>query len=379
MMNDMVEEIRRPTTTASFTRWSFAYNIIFILNLVTTPFTAYLTEPRPVEVNLNKLPTWNSFDEYVVVMTGYLSGLYNNKTMDASVVSRRDPGTNTFAFRHDMTIPFQVDDNDAFSTLLKMPSALFYGLGIQSYASNFMKANETIRNQMRPWQMCQHERLLGMTWIEICIWMDEIGQNRYTVWAVTLIYEAQTTIWLKCAYRCVLSSYVLWMLWKRYYRHYAVLLSNLRLYGIESKYIRYEIVVGDPVYAILSDPVIAFGLILDFWWNLDYVSLGLMRVAQFQDFWMYVTGCIYLSRYVWCSYFGVQIMSYVVKRRRWELKFTPLDPALLAIGAFVYCGPVVSILATTKLVWIFYLAWGFFLPSSMRLQATESITGDNIQ
>ncbi|CAK5163345.1 unnamed protein product [Aphanomyces euteiches] len=128
--------------------------------------------------------------------------------------------------------------------------------------------------------------------------MDEIGQNRYTVWAVTLIYEAQTTIWLKCAYRCVLSSYVLWMLWKRYYRHYAVLLSNLRLYGIESKYIRYEIVVGDPVYAILSDPVIAFGLILDFWWNLDYVSLGLMRVTQFQDFWMYVTGCIYLSRYV---------------------------------------------------------------------------------
>ncbi|KAH9136315.1 hypothetical protein AeRB84_018481 [Aphanomyces euteiches] len=208
--------------------------------------------------------------------------------------------------------------------------------------------------------------------------MDEIGQNRYTVWAVTLIYEAQTTIWLKCAYRCVLSSYVLWMLWKRYYRHYAVLLSNLRLYGIESKYIRYEIVVGDPVYAILSDPVIAFGLILDFWWNLDYVSLGLMRVTQFQDFWMYVTGCIYLSRYVWYSYFGVQIMSYVVKRRRWELKFTPLDPALLAIGAYVYCGPVVSILATTKLVWIFYLAWGFFLPSSMRLQATESITGATI-
>ncbi|KAH9074096.1 hypothetical protein Ae201684P_015994 [Aphanomyces euteiches] len=49
MMNDMVEEIRRPTTTASFTRWSFGYNIIFILNLVTTPFTAYLTEPRPGE------------------------------------------------------------------------------------------------------------------------------------------------------------------------------------------------------------------------------------------------------------------------------------------------------------------------------------------
>ncbi|CAK4717942.1 unnamed protein product [Aphanomyces euteiches] len=104
-------------------------------------------------------------------------------------------------------------------------------------------------------------------------------------------------MWLKFAYRCVLSLYVMRILWKHYYVHYIVLLSNLREFGIASKYTRYDIVVGDPAYSILSDPFMSFAMVVDIWWNIDYISLALMRVMQCQDFWLYMWGCMYLSRY----------------------------------------------------------------------------------
>ncbi|KAG9400941.1 hypothetical protein AC1031_009663 [Aphanomyces cochlioides] len=56
-----------------FSRWSVAYNIVFVVNLATTPFMAYMTEPLPGRVTQTSLPEWSSFEEYTVVSeTGHI-------------------------------------------------------------------------------------------------------------------------------------------------------------------------------------------------------------------------------------------------------------------------------------------------------------------
>ncbi|CAK4616796.1 unnamed protein product, partial [Aphanomyces euteiches] len=73
--------VRQIKLTASFTRWSVAYNIIFLLNLATTPFMTYLTEPQPGKILPHTLPASTSFDEYVNNTSVYLQQLYNNETL----------------------------------------------------------------------------------------------------------------------------------------------------------------------------------------------------------------------------------------------------------------------------------------------------------
>ncbi|KAH9112900.1 hypothetical protein AeMF1_012830 [Aphanomyces euteiches] len=369
----MIEEIRRQTASARCTRWSIAYNVIFVINLATTPFMAYLTEPRPGEVQVNLMPLWDTFEDFVNVTTAYFRQIHNSQTM-GTLVSRRDTATNTFGIRRDLTIPYSVSEDEAFRLLIDMPAAVFYGSGVRTYVLTFFTANETTRNQMQPWQICQHERYMSMTWLEFCLWIEETAPTQYTAWGVTYINEGHPSMWSKFTFRCILSMYVVRVLWKRYYRHYIILLSNLRHVGIAQRYVRYEIVVGDPAYAILSDPLVSFCMVVDIWWNVDYISFAFMRVTQFQDIWLYISGCMYLSRYVWFAYLGLRIMSFVVKRRRWESLFAPMDPGLLAIGAYIYAGPIISVLGTTKMAWIFYFMWPFFLPPEMSEQAVEAIT-----
>ena len=274
---------------------------------------AYFSEPRPGEVNVNFMPQWNTFDEFVNVTTAYFSQIYNNQTMGAGRVSRRDTAYNMFGIRSDLEIPYEVSEDDIFGLLVKMPctctsadslvmetvAAIIYGHGVrEDYTTRFFTSNETTRNQMRPWQICQHDHIMRMTLVEFCLWIEETGPTQYSAWRVSYINEGHEIMWFKCTYRCVLSLYVMHILWRRYYRHYIVLLSNLREFGIAPKYVRYEVVIDDPAYTILSDPLVSFAMVVDIWWNIDYVSLALMRVTQFQDLWLYIWGCMYLSRYV---------------------------------------------------------------------------------
>ncbi|CAK5213578.1 unnamed protein product, partial [Aphanomyces euteiches] len=124
-----------------------------------------------------------------------------------------------------------------------------------------------------------------MTYSELCLWIVEESKqpNQYTVWIAVGLVEASITSWLKFVYRCVLAAYIVYILWNRYYRHYIPLLSNLKHLGLTPDNVRYEIVVGDPAYAILSNPIVTFGMVVDNWWGMGYVTLALIRASQFQD------------------------------------------------------------------------------------------------
>ncbi|CAK4632772.1 unnamed protein product [Aphanomyces euteiches] len=100
-------------------------------------------------------------------------------------------------------------------------------------------------------------------------------------------------------------------------------------------------------------------MVVDIYGGAGYVTLGLKRVTQFQDLLLYASGCVYMSRY-W---------------RRWEATYADVDPAFLSISAYIYSGPIISILGTTPIMWLFYQMWSIFVPSALENEAIEAITG----
>ncbi|KAH9158391.1 hypothetical protein AeNC1_019171, partial [Aphanomyces euteiches] len=80
---------------------------------------------------------------------------------------------------------------------------------------------------------------------------------------------------------------------------------------------------------------------------------------------------MYLSRTVWFAYLCMRCLSSLVKWRRWEASFAPVDPGFLAISAYVYGGPMASFIAKTHVAWIFRQLWGVGLPESQKNEAIE--------
>ncbi|KAH9189739.1 hypothetical protein AeNC1_008279, partial [Aphanomyces euteiches] len=341
-----VQELRLPTASASFSRWSVAYNVMFVLNLASTPFMAYLTEPHPGLI----IPIPHhaaTFDDYVNVTAAHFRQIFNNQTVHG--YSRQEIATNSFRLHREMTIPCQVAQADAFDYILAMPASYYFGDGLRAYLVEFLTSNATVRKQMQPWQQCQHGYVFMIEQSEQCVWLEEVAVDRYIVWTATAVRETSETLLAKCFFRFLLTCYVLYALWCRYYRHYKILVVNLRHVGVSAKYTRYEIVVGDPAYAILSDPVVSLAMVIDMLWGVPYYAISLIYLTQFQDLWLYCNGCIYLARSVWYAYFWTRIFSFIIKWRQWEASFAPVDPSLLAMSTYIYSGPVVSLLCGTRL------------------------------
>ncbi|KAG9400922.1 hypothetical protein AC1031_009644 [Aphanomyces cochlioides] len=137
--------------------------------------------------------------------------------------------------------------------------------------------------ELQPWQ---HDIMLTIPIGDFCIWIEETKLHEYTVWGAATTFETPKSIWVN-----LMTGYVLYVLWKSYYRHYRVLLSNLQRIGIAPEYVRYQIVVGDPTYAILCDPIVAFDMALDTWLGVAYCALAIIGVTQFQE----VAGAVFHS------------------------------------------------------------------------------------
>ncbi|KAH9103128.1 hypothetical protein LEN26_012958 [Aphanomyces euteiches] len=167
----MADEIRRPkpTATAVYSRWSIFYNVVFVVNLASTPFMAYLTEPQPGFVMDQNLPQSNSFPEFVNTTMKYFALAFNKTTIDARAIYQQDITTNAFRMRHKTTLHYDIAEKDAFDFYVEMPAALFYGQGLRRFITAFLTANKTSRDAMQPWQLCQHQRFMGLPLSEICM------------------------------------------------------------------------------------------------------------------------------------------------------------------------------------------------------------------
>ncbi|CAK4155132.1 unnamed protein product, partial [Aphanomyces euteiches] len=323
--------------------------VLFVLNLATTPFMAYMAEPLPAMIKQITVPDWHSYQEYTQIMTAVFQTIFHNKINSTSTVALvQDATSNTFALRYTLDLPYSIPDDQIQDYLLRLPgasephsatySSISYAAHLQSYATTFLTSNVERRATMQPWQICQHEYMAGIKYGEICFWIDEVEPDptspRYYAWAAIYWFETPPLSWFKLSFD--LSS---------------------RLMSCP-EYIRYQIMLGDPGYVVLTDPFVSLAMFVDIWCGPPYVIMAVMRVSQFHDFWAYALGCI-----IFLEQFGLHIFA----------SFAPVDPDFLAISAYVYGGPLASCVAMTPVAWIFGHLWDLCLPQAQKNEAIEGI------
>ncbi|KAG9398085.1 hypothetical protein AC1031_015005 [Aphanomyces cochlioides] len=368
---------RKPSVR--FSRLSLCYSALFVVKLATTPLFAYLTEPLPWLVPLKQFVQSTSFDEFNNATFAFLQSHFNNQTIDD--VCTFDSATISFAVRHELSFPLAgIPSSDAFQYLVKFPGAMLYGAGLRHFVETFL-SQDAVGRRSKDWYRCQRNFYFGVHSSDFCVWFephdatDDSGGDVYTVYMGSSIWEDASWSWLKMTFRCLLTAYVLHVLWQSYCRHFGLLLTGLRLVGVGERYNRYQVIVGDPTTLILSNPLVSLVMVIDSMLAPSYIAWSLLRVCQFKDSLSFFLGLFYTSRFVWSGYLVMRCLSYVIKWQQWEAKFAPLDPGILAFVACLYGGPLLSLIGITPLMAIFHAIWGLFLPPAMRDEAIEDSVG----
>ncbi|KAH9145263.1 hypothetical protein AeRB84_010821 [Aphanomyces euteiches] len=288
--------------------------------------------------------------------------------------------TITYVECRKLVLPVDVASTSWLSSyFIRFPGAVTYGLGIQTFVRELLSQDAATRRRNRLFQ-CQRNYYYGIVLSDSCVWLEplllDISSDIYTVYFGTFVWEGQLWSWLKLAFRSLLTLFILRVLWLRYCRHYLPLLQSLQEIGVDDQFCRYEAIVGDPMYLILSDPRVTTVMVIDILLTTPpYVAWSVLRVCQYRDLIAFCLGCLYLTRSVWCGYFAMRCVSYIAKVRRWEHKFAPIDPGVLGFVVFLYGGPIFSLLGNASLMAIFLLMWSCFLPSSLALQAADFAPG----
>ncbi|KAH9159930.1 hypothetical protein LEN26_002099 [Aphanomyces euteiches] len=354
-----VAAARGARRVVKYSRGSLLFNGLFTLKLVCTPFFAYMTEPWPWHVlNSAEVPVFDSFDAFRNASFAYFYGVFNNQTLEPSTVVCRESTSNSHLVRKTVALPEHVRPDDCMDFVCRWPGAVFYSSGFRRSSCDFLAQSNTNRTS-KLWFDCEHAQFFGTPMSEVCIWIEPTRENNqgnrlFTVYHVSLIWEKAAWSWAKLALRGVLSSYIIRVLWRRYYRHYPPLLVNLAQIGLGAQFTKYIVLIGDPSFLILSDAFVSVAMVVDILFGVAYMTDAILRVSQFSDFFAFVLGCIYISRYVWTGYLVMRFLSWVVKRRGDEAKFAPVDPAILALAAYFYGGPVLSLIANTPLMQVSY-------------------------
>ncbi|CAK4917283.1 unnamed protein product, partial [Aphanomyces euteiches] len=143
----------------------------------------------------------------------------------------------------------------------------------------------------------------GLLSAHACVWLEPLPPETtetdlYFAYFGTNTLEGVRWSWFKMTFRCLLTIYILFVLWWRYCRHYRALFLGLRQVGMGEQYSRYQVIVGDPTYLILSDPFVSLVMIIDISFVPEYIAWSIFRVCQFQDILAFFLGCFYSSRFV---------------------------------------------------------------------------------
>ncbi|CAK4123313.1 unnamed protein product [Aphanomyces euteiches] len=365
-----------------FSRFSLCYTGLFALKLASTPMLAYLTEPWPWSVPQMNRVHFDSYDAFNNASFAYLQSIYNNKTMARDAVCRFDSATNSYVLRKRLNLPSTSVPSETFlSYLIQCPGMSNtthpHTASICRRISN--PRQPTRRSSNRLFQ-CQTAYYFGLLSAHACVWLEPLPPETtetdlYFAYFGTNTLEGVRWSWFKMTFRCLLTIYILFVLWWRYCRHYRALFLGLRQVGMGEQYSRYQVIVGDPTYLILSDPFVSLVMIIDISFVPEYIAWSIFRVCQFQDILAFFLGCFYSSRFVWCGYLAMRCLSYLVHRRQWETKFTPIDPGILGIGAFLYGGPAMTLMGNTSIMVLFHFVWGILLPAERRDSGIESAGG----
>ncbi|KAF0709189.1 Aste57867_6056 [Aphanomyces stellatus] len=218
--------------------------------------------------------------------------------------------------------------------------------------------------------------------------------SSYIVTFATYAHPHPAFAWWKLAFRVALTLYILRVAYRAYFRPYHQLLVNLRQVGLPPaavlvddddagviptnasiKYPKLVVVMGDPTYFVISHPLVAMVLIVDFWLSTQNFAVATSYVSQVTEWWPFLRGCVYGSKAGWFAYGTMWCASILVKRRHWEHKVASVDAGILGIAVVIYAGPLFYLLANTELSALFHIIWSIWVPPSDQMTTIETLPG----
>ncbi|KAF0684723.1 Aste57867_23324 [Aphanomyces stellatus] len=358
---------------------SLVWSSLIIVNLASMPMKAYITETLPWDLSssadFNR--TFDSFDDMRTRTLAHLTQRFDRHMFAPSSLAR---DSSSYALRYTLDLP--LNTSRCFGQLVRFPGVVFFGPGLTRFCCAFLAQNASMRFATMAAGTafeCQDARTLGVPFASMCLWITPSNESANRTWLDVhfgvVNYESDTFAYGKWTIRCLLVVYILQELWFRYYMSCTALFRALKRYGLNNTATdpvldTYRLDLGDPTCILLSNPIVSAVFVVDIWYSVDYIVLAGVRVTQFDDMWQYVLGCLYGSRAVWCAYFGLRYLTYIVKRCHWERHFAPLDPGVLVIVVTLYCGPIFTYIGHSGLLELLqYLLT--FVPASRVLESIE--------
>ena len=148
--------------------------------------------------------------------------------------------------------------------------------------------------------------------------------------------------------RVLVTLYILWLMWVRYYRAYLHLKRNILDFGLENGATSFEIILGDPTSIILVNPLVAAAFLVDTVSSVDYLSRCMVRVCQVNDLVVFGLATLYLSRTLWFAYAGLGVASVLLKKVK-TVRFAALDTTTTALAVSVLAGPLTYLQSRTMI------------------------------
>ncbi|EQC38897.1 hypothetical protein SDRG_03855 [Saprolegnia diclina VS20] len=378
-----------------WTRFSVVVSLAMALNIVSMvcsfhsilptpsvwPMKAYLTEQLPWRGDNTPYPVYDSYAAFSASYLAENQARFNRSTLLHQRSYYVDDATRTDVIRVALDMRRRTHD-DCIDFLLGLPGLIFYGGNMRRFLCDFAASprglNGTDDQRWHQRGVCQYGLFAGTTVGKQCIWLttgDDLTQDDAPgVFTLTFIFQLPrfyVWLWVKFGYRCLISLYVCFEMWREYYRHCTHLCAIVQRFGHTvptptSLAWQYDLVMGDPTALILLDPVVSAAFTLDVWLSMEYMGIAMVRATQIADLYTLFLAFMYFSRTVWFAYLALSVSSKVLKRFAKEHVFAGVDPTVVAICVAVYVVPVDYLQANTRIVNAYY--WLFRVPASRDTQ-----------
>ncbi|OQR96489.1 Intraflagellar Transport Protein 72/74 [Thraustotheca clavata] len=374
-------------------RWAIfpaIVSMIMLINLITMPMKAYITEDLPW-TNIPASTTFTNFSEFNATTLTLYQRLYNQNTLPSGV-SYYEDNLNKVS-RKLLDIPMVVPvEKCTESVLLGLPGVAFYGPAMVDLICAFASTNRSVNNSYN-WNgrgTCLEEYYFGIKWISKCIWLtsgnglDTTKDNRklFTITYAVARYPSKFWSCIGFIYRVLYTGLVSYILWVSYYKHCYNLRTTLSTYGHRMNLGKdnwsYCIVIGDPTAMVLTNSRVALAFTIDICVSYSSSSLAVTRASQIEDITAMLSAFLYLSRGVWRTvwfpYLSLSIMSTVLKKFKREHQFTEVDPTIIVFVIGAYAGALSYCSANIPLfINFFHIAQRLLVPDSQQNERHEEI------
>ncbi|KDO24300.1 hypothetical protein SPRG_09938 [Saprolegnia parasitica CBS 223.65] len=330
---------------------------------------AYISEAFPW-TSVTPFASYGSFRSFNATTLLNLQARYNSATLPAGAVNFADANEGAQVLRQLLRLGPSIPEARCISDfLVGKPGSIYYGSSIRDLLCAFAAANDTTINSER-WHhrgSCMMTSAPGLVLGYHCIWLtagDAIARSSrdnevYTLTFVMATAPYPVLNWTKFVYRVCTTVGIVLLLWRRYYKHCIALRRQLARLGhaheLRAGAYSYAISIGDPTAVVLSNPWVALAFFVDVWASFDTLSFAVLRGSQNDDLLELFVAFLYLSRAVWLAYFGLSVMSAILKRYRQEHVFCEVDPTMVALAVTIY-GPLLTYFMGNS-AWLLQVYW----------------------